>query len=47
MKHIEISKENPIIRLPRDFVEKVEPDKRKKKVKLFITVSDNKITIQK
>lgn len=48
MKTIEISKHNPIIRLPKSFIDKIEPDKRKKKVKLSFDISDsNIITIQK
>lgn len=42
---IEISTTNPIIRLPKDFIKNAEPDKRKKKVKLSFSLSDDCSTI--
>ena len=36
---------NPIVRLPRKFIKHIEPDQRKKKVKVSFVLSDNNNTI--
>lgn len=41
----QISLQNPIVRLPKQFLDKVEPDKRKKTIELFFVLSDDKSRI--
>ena len=43
--HKDISIANPIVRLPREFIKHIEPDQRKKKVKVSFVLSDSKNTI--
>lgn len=42
-----ISITNPIVRIPKSFLNLIEPDKRIKKVELSFSVADNKLIIQK
>lgn len=42
-----VSINNPIVRLPKSFLNLIEPDKRIKKVKLSFSISDDKLIISK
>lgn len=42
-----VNKRNPTIRIPAQFLNSIEPDKRKSKIKIFLEVKETIIVIGK
>lgn len=46
-KTMELSRFNPVIRIPKKIVEKIEPDGRKRVIEILLSFDDGIITIKK
>jgi hypothetical protein len=42
-----VNKRNPTIRIPAEFINSIEPDKRKTRIKLLVTIKSGVLIIER